>query len=1216
MEQPEPEHTHTIQERTEHFQQRMPPIDQILGGINPASEPRASLARWQGFLSDQPAQPLSFVKTQDALPEAAVTITRKWDIDSIWLGAKDLGAIQDPSGFHLSFLPPHSCNLSSDQVVQPHGLDLAHTRHIKLGSFTAGSVRFSVLLFFPETSSSPGRCTKVTNNSLSLERQRDLYEEIILPAAYETLPAHTRQEIPSSYDLLYAKSRSFQEKPGSGAWSADDMHRAFHLTYHVPTTALPQLWAAIVQRANQFRVRTKRGADIPYFQQPRLLFQSHDLKNMFARPSVHESMCLFRDTILGNLDPTRLDIHSCWLDIGSREWVERRPEQGPGVGRTSTDAWTLLWKSQCHEQLHRELNSTLPDGSAVVEASPYQRVLLRDAGDYQARIRPSRTANAGQPDTRALGIIRAKAYSCQKELFGVLYSSYELFQSGHLPLLAFDDSMLQDLASASQGHHRASSNQPRRELLLGAWEANKRHLRAISTTRLLADYGARKEVTFRLDVILAMWSVGELAHDRNPHLGSLTRSVSLRSGEGGAAGHPHCAFWVVPTRDINALIVTQAARLLLPLDYIFQEAVATPPASDNSSSPTTSASSTVSSTVTSQVRQILAFYTAQLFCRLLTWSLGSNTERPYDHWIWLRRWTVRPRPKGLRTTRTRKERLGLGLREPLEADGMFWIPHGHMDWQRGHLSLEVLVDLYIPRTPLQARLAHQPNLQTITSSRVSVEYQLQSWLDKARRLFAGGRVEEGQDLVRRAAELATEEIARAYYQHLLAKMAWYWDKARDSLGRQVIGKLERLQAAQDACFLDQSIVVSAQTVWEIYRDAWAQYTEAVIRQGRAQDIDDTITAIEERLPEEVPCWMSTRRHTPSKNSWCDFVYDMLFHRQSPPTWKNNQFLRLYTTYKAFWCSLGPEAETFDDFFSSQIGRYILVTFNSDTSKEVGTRHGKHTWQHGKPTFFGIQYWAPYFSPPRAQQPTLTQIFPSGEYPTGIDNFTIAKIPSVHSMQRLDVELRDGWVDVVILASKSRSAEEDEDIKVQCAGVLEYMAYVSGPRRVKPQGGFFMRPWVFDGFDGRYYGEGDYLHVPIPKSHIPDDQSREVGSQPTIILPTQANMNRLAHAIRSMSYLPDSVQSRRRVLQRQFDAVADNIGLISTLSAKSNSLEDLPGTETSGLLRQFLQQTTPPEREIEEVHEGSTAVGEVGQQEEDEEEEEDEQEEDEQEEQGV
>ncbi|WKT46955.1 hypothetical protein QSH57_011860 [Fusarium oxysporum f. sp. vasinfectum] len=46
-------------------------------------------------------------------------------------------------------------------------------------------------------------------------RFKDLYDSIILPAIFETVPDHIQQEMPSSYDLLYAKSRAYQEKPGA-----------------------------------------------------------------------------------------------------------------------------------------------------------------------------------------------------------------------------------------------------------------------------------------------------------------------------------------------------------------------------------------------------------------------------------------------------------------------------------------------------------------------------------------------------------------------------------------------------------------------------------------------------------------------------------------------------------------------------------------------------------------------------------------------------------------------------------------------------------------------------------------------------------------------------------------------------------------------------------------------------------------------------------------
>ncbi|KAF9772899.1 hypothetical protein IL306_009366 [Fusarium sp. DS 682] len=227
-ERAEPENTHTLQEHIEHISRSLPPLPTIFAGRDEACDPRASFPQWQSFLSDQPAEPLSFRKTQASLPQDSVTIGRQWDVDSIWFGAKSLSAIRAPSHFRLSFFPPHKSNISTAQVIQPHGLDLARTRHTSIGTFTTTGVRFSVLMFFPNGGPS---YTKASANSLSLERFKDLYDEIILPAIYETLTDHVRQEIPSSYDLLYAKSRAYQEKPGAGRWSAEDESRTFRLSY-------------------------------------------------------------------------------------------------------------------------------------------------------------------------------------------------------------------------------------------------------------------------------------------------------------------------------------------------------------------------------------------------------------------------------------------------------------------------------------------------------------------------------------------------------------------------------------------------------------------------------------------------------------------------------------------------------------------------------------------------------------------------------------------------------------------------------------------------------------------------------------------------------------------------------------------------------------------------------------------------------------------------
>ncbi|KAH6970776.1 hypothetical protein EDB80DRAFT_871647, partial [Ilyonectria destructans] len=107
-----------------------------------------------------------------------------------------------------------------------------------------------------------------------------------------------------------------------------------------------------MQKANNVTITTRQDEAFPYFENPHLLFQFHNLKNIFARPSLHESISLFGEIVLAGLDPAQLDMHSCWLDIGNRDWVHLPPPlpraASTGPERVSREeAWTLLWKSQC-----------------------------------------------------------------------------------------------------------------------------------------------------------------------------------------------------------------------------------------------------------------------------------------------------------------------------------------------------------------------------------------------------------------------------------------------------------------------------------------------------------------------------------------------------------------------------------------------------------------------------------------------------------------------------------------------------------------------------------------------------------------------------------------------------------------------------------------------------------------------------------------------------
>ncbi|KAF5706285.1 hypothetical protein FMUND_11688 [Fusarium mundagurra] len=1141
----------------------LPPLPTVFAGRDEACDPRASFPQWQSFLSDRPAEPLSLHKTQASLHHGSVTVARQWDVDSIWFGAKSLSAIRAPNHFRLSFFPAYRSNISTAQVIQPHGLDLAHTRHTSLGSFTTAGVRFSVLLFFPNGARSH---TKASANSLSLARFKDLYDSIILPAIFETVPDHVRQEIPSSYDLLYAKSRAYQEKPGAGRWTAEDESRAFRLSYSIPARNLADFWASVVEKANMHSVQTRRGDTVPYFRNPRLLFQAHDLKNTFASQTLEGSLALFRDGVLAGLDANQIDMHSCWLDVGMRDHV--RQPSSPLPNHHGEEPWTLLWKSACCEHLHDQLGGIVPEASLV--ADQYRSYLLRDAGTYYAKAKASRASNPGHPEARSPGIIRAKAYNCSKDLFGVMFSDYQLFSSGLLPLLAFNEAMLKDLAATDQNRQRAFVSQLNRSHLVDAWEANKRHMRAVATLKRYPNFGIRKEVTFRLDVILAMWADGMLDPDQNPHTGPVSWNVPFTS----AVSDQHCPFWVLPTETVVKFVSTQAARFLLPLDHIFLQA------SNEVAKPLSSSSSSSSSSSLDPVQQILGLYTAQLLCRLLIHSVDDEQEYGFDNWIWRPTWTVRTRGRGQRSL---KQRRGLGLGDTIDTSGTLWIPDGHFNWQRGHIALEVLIGLYISRNPLQAKLARQSNVQALTANQVTIELRFQQLTSNARIEYDQGHREDAERLAGRAITLATQEIARAYHQHFLAKLHSYWDRTRGQVGRQKLPVLDLLKEAQDDSAAETSRIPTAQTIHGIYAEAWAKYCQVMTDDVDENDRSDfnmsSSSSLQSALPVELPCWMTTRRRLPPKNSWSDFLFQQIFCRPKPPTWNALFFLQLYRRFKEVWektcASLGP----FDGCFSRQIGYYIQVAFNCDHSKEVGTSHGRTTWHHDKPPFFQIQYWAPYFSPPRAEENTpLSSVYRRREYPEGLSPCSTPIILTSREFGGIERAIWPHWVEIMHGVDSLRSSDRKK-IQRHCRRALLYASYIAGPIWGRDDDVNFIQPWSLNQPSRTGGGIDEHIfRVPVAETHISRQILEETVSQPTIILPTRDNIIGLLDTMETLPGHSSTFLARLRWTRRRLNNQGDQYDIRSHLDARQEEIETT--AQDQSLLDQFLQQSEPPEWTIE------------------------------------
>ncbi|KID81198.1 hypothetical protein MAJ_11414, partial [Metarhizium majus ARSEF 297] len=216
------------------------------------------------------------------------------------------------------------------------------------------------------------------------------------------------------------------------------------------------------------------------FEDPRLVIQSHDLKNTFGQDTLEETLKRFEDTVLRAFHPDQLDGASCWMDIGSRDCVST-----PSLQDYSKEPCSILWKSPCHHRLHKRLSETSPEVS--LNQFYFRSFLLRDVGTYLSKAKVTRDANPGHPKSCKAGLIRAKAYNCNKDLFSVMFSDYRTFGSGFLPLLALSDTLIKDLDFTSQKGQRLSTARVTRASLLRAWEANKRHVKAMSESQILAN---------------------------------------------------------------------------------------------------------------------------------------------------------------------------------------------------------------------------------------------------------------------------------------------------------------------------------------------------------------------------------------------------------------------------------------------------------------------------------------------------------------------------------------------------------------------------------------------------------------------------------------------------------------------------------------------------------------------------------------------------------
>ncbi|KID83220.1 hypothetical protein MGU_09501 [Metarhizium guizhouense ARSEF 977] len=318
------------------------------------------------------------------------------------------------------------------------------------------------------------------------------------------------------------------------------------------------------------------------------------------------------------------------------------------------------------------------------------------------------------------------------------------------------------------------------------------------------------------------------------------------------------------------------------------------------------------------------------------------------------------------------------------------------------------------------------------------------------------------------------------------------------------------------------------------------------------------------MPKGVPCWLKTRKYVPPNDGWSNFVFQHLFNRPSRPRWHELHFLQLYRSFKTIWTSIDGLNSDFDDKFRHLIGNYILVTFNNSLTKEVGTIHTQGSWYDGKPPFFQIQFWAPYFSPPPIDPQLGMQVIPGPIVATAKDFHHRASAcfqlwPRIMRPQQL---------------YKSRCREKND----VCKKALQNMIALVGPHWSSEADD--LPSTLLWGMSCQSHWQGpyeDHLRLPLPVTYIKGDYRDIKISHPTIILPTRHNVTSLAEAVESITGLGVGILKLIHWMREVLDNGGQQYTLLSHLDEKHKVVE--PDANSVSLLQRFLSQKNPPQRLI-------------------------------------
>ncbi|KAJ3499596.1 hypothetical protein NLG97_g225 [Lecanicillium saksenae] len=365
---------------------------------------------------------------------------------------------------------------------------------------------------------------------------------------------------------------------------------------------------------------------------------------------------------------------------------------------------------------------------------------------------------------------------------------------------------------------------------------------------------------------------------------------------------------------------------------------------------------------------------------------------------------------------------------------------------------------------------------------------------------------------------------------MLAKLEVFWKRYRSDTDETSLAPLGSLNRAAAETGAGRGTIINAQTILDIYIEAWSTYSG-----------DDGLRT----LPEQLPCWVISRKYVPPKDGWSSFVFRNLLNRSDVPIWNDVEFRKLYGRFKSIWFPSQDYVGSFDDRFCRIIGKFILVTFNSDRTKEVGTSHGSGSWHVGHPPFFQIQYYAPYFSPlesnfefPWLWVPDHDRLLPDMPLDTTSTSMTLKDFQANYDL--LEKVWLEVWNDTIT------SNERNSDY----LDALDRLMTHAGPRWVHGDALPYVLPWECLLIQGDEIHTDDCFRVPTRAVALKQKPCR-----PTIFLPTRHNVMSFVERVESLSDDPE-ISLKTKHIRSVLDNNGQQYSIPSHLEMKSMASESV------------------------------------------------------------